>query len=226
MFLAITAFSQQESRSQSNSIANNLGNNSIEVLVFDSGELIGTPYLNEEWSEGLIIGQNQKILQYFINYNIIENRIEFSDEASLSNTKALISDNTTIIQIDGRSFQYIDFSSQIQNLKGYFEIIKGFDSVNLLLQRFEKSIVQPNDFQRTGYSSNVSKKPRIKSTSSYYFVENDKISKIQNHKKHSLDILDADKQKLLKKYIQDNDIRFEEDGKGLAKLLNYYVNLK
>jgi|GEM_PF-2862821 len=196
------------------------------VSQFVNGEIDGSPYLMDEWKQGIVLINGKFDSQYYMKYNVLEDRMEFSDNSSGQGARALAKEQSLIVQMDGRSFQYIDFSEQEGDLIGYFEIIKSFDSNNLLLKQIKKRVDQPNEIQRTGYSNASSQKPSIKTTTAFYYVEDGQVEEIQNHKKRSLRSLDDSKEKDLKMFIKDKNIDFDDDGLGLAELITYYRSIK
>jgi hypothetical protein len=200
--------------------------NTFQVSQFVTGQINGTPYLLDEWKQGLILINGKVDSQYYIKYNILEERMEFSDNVLGDGARALAKEQMLIVQLDGRSFQFIDFSEQVANLAGYFEIIKSFDAKNLLLKRVEKGLNQPNEIQRSGYATSDNQKPSITTKTAFYYVADGEIKEIQNHKKRSLKALNNTRESDLKAFIKEKDIDFDDDGNGLAELISYYRSIK
>jgi hypothetical protein len=200
--------------------------NTFQVSQFVTGEINGSPYLMDEWTQGVVLINGKVDSQYYIKYNILEERMEFSDNFSGEGARALAKEQSLIVQMDGRSFQYIDFSKQDGDLAGYFEIIKSFDAKNLLLKRVQKRLDEPNEIQKSGYATASGQKPSIRTTTAFYYVEEGKVEEIQNHRKRSLRSLDDSKEKELKTFIKKSDVDFDDDGKALAELIAFYRGIK
>jgi hypothetical protein len=196
------------------------------MLSKSSNKVEGSAYLNDDDTlmPGLVLVGSDKKATYFMRYNVLNDRIEFSENMQGENLMAMPKQEDMVIQLRADKFQYLDFSNVDSDLKGYFKIIKAFDAENLLVAKYTKELVEPDEKAKSTYSTK--QYARIVDSFDFYFIEDGDIMEVRNHKRRVLKSLDEDKEDEVKDFIKDRDIEFEDDGKGLAEVLAYYLSLK
>ncbi len=182
-------------------------------------EVIGSPYLFEDFEDGtitLVDGKNTANLQ--LNFNIYENRLEFSDAGS-------------IIAVDNRMVDRFAFN----NTGNEMEFAKGFDSRRLdntdfvqvlvggpvmLLKKYEVSFQE----NLATYGTATQKDEYI-SDERYYIHEDGETSHLRNLSERQVLRVLNDQRDELETYIGKNDID-TTNLEHLAKLIQYYNEIK
>lgn len=195
-----------------------------DLLIQSKDGLIEEYYLNQELKISTVTFPNNVIENYWMRYNIFDDRIEFAHLENKDQLKIMINDPSLIFTIEDKKFQYLNFSDQSRYSKGIFEIIKRFDDTNVLVKKYTVKTLQPEEKNSSNYSSKTG--PDIESETDFYYVENGQISKISNNKRKSTKDLDNSKQDLLNNYIKKNKVKFDDNGKGLSELITYYRSIK
>tara|TARA_R110000751_G_scaffold39719_8_gene94311 strand:+ start:4265 stop:4987 length:723 start_codon:yes stop_codon:yes gene_type:complete len=221
LFMSSLAFAQGDFSLYKNN-GNNLETNFYKKLSTnlknDRGDYTGSPFVEETLELGTFILNGGDAQVFFMRYNVLEQRIEFSETNEVETLKMLPKEDNILIQLAGKTYQYLN----VGNLPtGYYEIAKTFDEDTLLLVQHEKTIYKAE--QRNSYNS--SQKSKLKSSEKIYFLYNKDAIEIENHKKRSVKAFPNSTQSQLKTYIKENNIKFNDDYKGLIALINKYINL-
>jgi hypothetical protein len=221
LFMSSLAFAQGDFSLYKNN-GNNLETNFYKKLSTnlknDRGDYTGSAFVEENLELGTFILNGGDAQVFFMRYNVLEQRIEFSETNEVDTLKMLPKEDNILIQLAGKTYQYLN----VGNLPtGYYEIAKTFNEDTLLLVQHEKTIykaVQSNSY-------NSSQKSKLKSSEKIYFLDNKNAIEIENHKKRSVKAFPNSTQSQLKTYIKENNIKFNDDYKGLIALINKYINL-
>jgi hypothetical protein len=221
LFMSSLAFAQGDFSLYKNN-GNNLETNFYKKLSTnlknDRGDYTGSAFVEENLELGTFILNGGDAQVFFMRYNVLEQRIEFSETNEVDTLKMLPKEDNILIQLAGKTYQYLN----VGNLPtGYYEIAKTFNEDTLLLVQHEKTIykaVQSNSY-------NSSQKSKLKSSAKIYFLDNKNAIEIENHKKRSVKAFPNSTQSQLKTYIKENNIKFNDDYKGLIALINKYINL-
>jgi hypothetical protein len=193
--------------------------NTITTTQNESRDLIGSPFIEEALQKGTLFLSGTDTQDFFMRYNVLEQRAEFSDNNDVTTLKILPKEDRFVIQIDDKIYQYLS----LEYLKpDYYEIIKTFDENTLLLVRHTKNIIKIE--QKNSYTRNI-QKARILSKVKIFFLHQDKAIELDNHKKRSIKAFPGSTQSQLKTYIKKNKIKFNDDYKGLIALINKYITL-
>lgn len=196
----------------------NLFQNSSVVVGDDLRDYKGSPYIDENLVEGVITLGNGNQQVYFMRYNVLDERIEFSQKNDPKTLKALPKIKDLVITLSGKTYQYLNIDSLPA---GYFEIIKAFDKDTFLLVNHSKRIQE----SQSKNSYNSSQRSRLVSNQKIFFLSKEKVVKIDNHKKRSLNAFPESKQSDLKDYIKENKIKFSDDYKGLVAVISKYLTM-
>lgn len=196
----------------------NLFQNSSVINGEDSRDYKGSPYIDEKLVEGLITLGNGSQQVFFMRYNVLDERIEFSQDKDPKTLKALPKIKDLVITLSGKTYQYLNIDGLPA---GYFEIVKAFDKDTFLLVNHSKRIQESQS--KNSYSS--SQRSRLISNMKVYFLSKGKVIKIDNHKRRSLNAFPESKQSELKDYIKKNKIKFTDDYRGLTALITKYLTM-
>jgi hypothetical protein len=221
LFMSSLAFAQGDFSLYKNN-GNNLETNFYKKLSTnlknDRGDYTGSPFVEGNLELGTFILNGGDAQVFFMRYNVLEQRIEFSETNEVDTLKMLPKEDNILIQLAGKTYQYLN----VGNLPtGYYEIAKTFNEDTLLLVQHEKTIYKAE--QSNSYNS--SQKSKLKSSEKIYFLDNKNAIEIENHKKRSVKAFPNSTQSQLKTYIKENNIKFNDDYKGLIALINKYINL-
>jgi hypothetical protein len=186
-------------------------------------DFTGSPFIEENLQPGTLLLKGGKVGEgeapvYYMRYNVLEQRIEFSSTNDLESLKMLPKNSSIVVHLDGKTYQYIN----INNLTaGYYEIVNEFDEHNQLVVGHIKNVHKVE--QQNSYNS--SQKSRIRSSKRVYFLNNKNTVEIENHKRKSIKAFSTSSQSVLKKYIKQNNIKFDDDYQGLIAVINKYLAL-
>lgn len=182
-------------------------------------EVIGSPYLFEDFEDGtitLVDGKNTANLQ--LNFNIYENRVEFSDAES-------------IIAVDNRMVDRFAFN----NTGNGMEFAKGFDSRRLdntdfvqvlvdgpvmLLKKYEVSFQE-----NVATYGTATQKDEYISNERYYIHEDGETRYLRNLSERQILRTLNNHRDELETYISENNIDTENTD-HLARLLRHYQEIK
>ncbi|AUC78552.1 hypothetical protein CW736_03685 [Nonlabens sp. MB-3u-79] len=196
----------------------NLYQNTTATINQSNLTYSGNPFIEEDLKEGIVtIGEDNKQV-FFMRYNVLNERIEFSKTNDVATLKALPKIEDLVILLEGKTYQYIESG----NLPaGYYEIVKAFDADTFLLVEHDKNIMEVE--QKSSYNSG--QKSKIRSSETIFFFDNKNAIEIDNHKKRSVNAFPESTQSELKSFIQDNKIKFNDDYKGLIAIIDKYITL-
>jgi len=221
---SVTSVAQQQLR-------NNVSNESISIsgnaiTQFQRNEITGNPYLFDDWKSAVVILSGDNSNACLVNYNVLKERMEFTDMSKSDVVKSLPLDNSIVINIDNRKFQYLKSNNPETVPSNYFEVIHEFDSNHRLLKLHSKTLDESLVSVKSGYSTtNLKQQPSIQSYSALFMANGENFTLIENHKRRIVKSLDESKKDELKSYIKNQDIDFDDDLEGLIKVLEYYISL-
>ncbi len=163
----------------------------------------GNVFLNEEWSDVEIFGNQGQSFVTKGKYNVHADELQFLD--AKKNIKGISAGKIKGFMINGRVF----LSKQDENLTANFYQILSFGKLELLIKH-KTTLVTVNDNPLLG-SANGDKKIAL-SEKLYYVDENDSVHKLPKGKKKILEIM-KDKKTAMKKAIDEGslNLRKKED---------------
>ncbi|WP_194851726.1 hypothetical protein [Nonlabens antarcticus] len=191
------------------------------VNLKSGDKLEGNPYLNDTLTYGIVYRNGDPFANYYMRYNVLNDQIEFSSTSDGVELEAMPNDLSMAYEFNGSRFQYFDFSNKIN---GIFEVLNIFTDSDFLIKKHMKSIYKPDKQDVNSYYSG--RDPKISTKAKFYYVEDGKAIEVENNKNKVTKNLDNSNKNELKKFIKENDLNFDEDGMGLAKLLKYYSSIK
>jgi hypothetical protein len=175
----------------------------------------GSPYLSDEWQEGMVKLHNGNIYHGVkLKYNQIDQELTFRNQKGEAQ---LFVQPVVEFELNKRLFRKgypaIDGTSSPNT---FYEVLE--DGPTQLLKRTSKKIIE-----ETPYSSATKVKSVVESHSLYIANKEGRLNKIKKDKKSLLGVL-PEKSSELEKYVKDSrlDLRQEAD---MAKLVAYYNSL-
>jgi len=218
LFATTAAFSQtSQEEITSEDLRNLVRYDMIEAV--QATETIGSPYLFEDFKEGVITlvdGKNTANLQ--LNFNIHENRVEFSDAGG-------------IIAVDNEMVERFVFD----NAANKMVFSKGFDSRRLNNSDFVQILVDGPvkvlkkyevSFQENIASyGTATQKDEYISNQRYYIHEDGETKRIRSlSERQVLKTLNGHQDEL-KSYINENNLNIENT-EHLTRVIRYYNEIK
>ena len=90
-------------------------------LKNNRGDYTGSPFLEEKLELGALILNGGDAQVFFMRYNVLEQRIEFSETNDVETLKMLPKEDNIVIQLNGKTYQYLNVGDLPT---GYYEIVK------------------------------------------------------------------------------------------------------
>lgn len=191
------------------------GHNKLVVGDHRIAGVVGSPYLNDEWSKGTITLHNGQIIEDLpMKYNVYLKEMHYQADNNVYVLGA--PDSVLFINLGDRRFMYLPFEEKKTNTqKDYFELITG--NVSQLLVRHTITRLESN----YNIALNAGEKnDRLEPKSDYYLRKDNAILLIDK-KGESLYQLLADKSKEIRKFVSDNRLSFNR-GEDLKRIVEYY----
>ncbi|MGB3590170.1 MAG: hypothetical protein WBA16_00660 [Nonlabens sp.] len=226
LFLVALAYGQGVTRTVApNSLDFNLYQNQGASINDESAlGYSGTAFLNKELTQARLIVNGGNTQVFFMRYNILEDRMEFSPKKNISNLKAMPKSSDIVINLQGKRFQFLNASLKNNNRSGYYEIIHAYDENTLLVIKHKKSILEREGSQSSMYSMKT--RSTLKDSKELFLFEDNNLTELSNNKKRLLKILPKEYKKALSTFIKDNKIKFNDDYRGLTATIKQYLALK
>ena len=140
LFVSYTNFSQETDTEE-----NFIRTNSIKSFDFRSKDLVGSTYINSEFLQAKIKGDDKiyslRFNAYFDEMEVLKNNEEFSLQKTFNSPITFLNSN--------KIYQIFEYYLNGKETKGYFVVLTKGEKVNLLLQEKIKYVeeVEP----KTGY---------------------------------------------------------------------------
>ena len=180
----------------------------------DSGKLITTYFLYDEWQDNctvIIKGKRLKLSK--VNFKIATSEFllnEGKNSAFSFNTR-----NIDLITIDARRFKYRMYNGKNK----FFEILHENKKGLSFLRGYSIRILPKSNIGALNRPYDV-KKREVK----LFILKGEKLSVIKLKKKKILKLLDKKKHSQVLEYVKKNKFSFKNES-DLIKILNYYNNL-
>ena len=185
------------------------------------GEIIGSTYLEEEWSKGeLTFNNGEKLTHAKVRYDIEMDQFQILiDNGKAINQYEGFDVKEVLFTRDSKTRKFIYCRSCDSSLSAilFEEIIDG----NLgLLKRTELSVKDPTYIAAKDMGD---RNAYILKKQSLYMKSGDKLTKLTKNNNWNLSKF-PDKQKEMKSYASKNKLKFKEES-DLVKLINYYNSI-
>ncbi len=197
-------------------------------LVVDTPDNVisGSYYFSETFEQGTIsyLNDNSKVASGFFVYDILDDRIVMSPFKDGSNAFYIVPDKNIVVDFSGRSFQYKEYQLEGENKKSFVEIVSNLEG------EFMLGVVHTAKIENRSLAGNSSYAPRpaLLANKSIQFIlidSNGVAVELENNKEPLLASVSKKHRPLLKEYIESNNIRFEDDYKGLIAVARHYASL-
>jgi hypothetical protein len=183
----------------------------------DGIEVIGTPYLNETFTQGEVIFDQGARKAVPLRYNIYKDWIEYQQD---NQTYILDADfRIKEVTFDENTFVVGEYPGKRKSRLGYFKLLDS-GKVSLL----SKQLVLYKEYQQAQALQSSSSPPKYtRAADQFYFkIESGELQKIDNIK--SMVASFPDKQDLLMEYVKKEKISAKKE-EDLRRLFAYYHSL-
>jgi len=185
-------------------------------------EVIGDPYLVNEWRSGFVILENNQKASATLKYDNYDNILLFQGKSgetlqlkgdfkgfTLDNTNNDLSNLNPLVFVNGFPNEGKQTPATLYQLIG--------DGKVKLLKYYKKNIYEHNE-----YASAIITRT-FKSSQAYFVFSNNQLSEIQPNKKAILKLF-SDHAAQSESYLKENNINFKSDA-DLQKLFKWYNSL-
>lgn len=173
----------------------------------------GNVFLNEEWSDVEIFGNEGQSFTTKGKYNIHADELQFLD--ATKSVKGIQAGKIKGFVMNGKVF----LAKQDENLRYNFYQVLSFGKLELLL-KYQTTLVTTNDNPLLG-SANGDKKIMI--SEKLYYANEDGIAKLPKGKKKVLEIM-KDKKTAMKKAVEDSSLNLRKQ-KDLVVAFDIYNSM-
>jgi hypothetical protein len=193
------------------------------MQLTEPGEVDGDPFLFEKYmpAEIIFVGTDQKPINMYLNYNIYGNLMKMvSSDEDKDQVRMLPRASNFDILIENKRFRYIDFKVDNSYVESYVEILDSYENGDLLILHRTKEIQKSTS---NGSSYSLTTNDRYKSDDVFYYIKSDGTAvEMENSKRKITKNLTSKVEDMVKDYIKDKNIKFEDDLKGLKGVARYY----
>jgi hypothetical protein len=214
----ITAFGQTSQEEITTEDLRNIVRHDV-IEGVQATEVIGSPYLFDDFEEGMITlvdGKNTANLQ--LNFNIYENRVEFADQGSIIAVNNEMVDKFIFNNSGSEMVFAKGFDSRRLNDSDFVQVIG--DGPVKFLKKYEVSFQE-----NVATYGTATQKDEYISNERYYIHEDGETSRLRNLSERQLLRTLNDHQDELESFIDENSLDIEKLD-HLAKLIQYYNEIK
>ncbi len=211
----------QFSHAQGPGVLIDVNSDGVNYTGFTSDKIKGSPYLNSEWTQGIVRMTDGKIYKDFeLNYDQINDRVIFIGENKALQYFADPVKEFTLINKSNQSRSIRTFRNGFPNIDkstslSFFEILS--EGKATLIKHAGKKMVE----ERGAGSINISK--QIIEISKYYIVKNDNYIRVKKDKNLIIEVL-KDRETEVRKFIAEHELTLKTDDE-LVKVIDFYNSL-
>jgi|GEM_PF-2124500 hypothetical protein len=190
-------------------------------------DVVGTKYLIEGYNLGkvVIVDSDEKPSDCFIAYDVLKGVMSVSYQSNGADSFYLTQARNVEVSFDNRSFRYMDFSFNGIQRSNYVELLARLEKGFTLGVLHTKAIGNRDIGSYNTYSS--ARAPRVITKTELVLIDKDGVAvNFQNSKRTVLKNIPDMYQSQVKSYIKSNNIRFQDDYKGLVAVAKYYASIK
>ncbi|MGJ8683792.1 MAG: hypothetical protein ACSHWW_04175 [Nonlabens sp.] len=226
--LALAVFAVQFASGQSSLTVDDLDlyqNQNVRIGTKSfSDDVEGSPYYTEEFVlASMSMDGAESSGNAYVRYDIYSDVMEIASLKDGSDKSFAMQDSRITIDFGDKTFRYMTFSRNGNEVSGYLEILTETNGQTLAV-RHSKEVKTTELTGASGYQRQ--KPPRFADTIEFFLIDADgKAVKFENHKKKILKGLTDDKAKQVKQYIKENKIKFDDSYRGLIAVAKYYSEL-
>ncbi len=178
--------------------------------------VLGSPYLNEEFQIGTVTIKGSESYQTYVRYNAFNDEIEMRNG---NTTSAVMKRNYITVNLAGEVFSIHPYDADGALKQGYFNALnKG--SMQLLRRR----TVELKEGSAASSSYSQDKPPKFELKQSYYLTKDgEKAKMVRLNKKGILNAL-SDRSTKVNAFVKKNKLKLKSEVE-VIKLLDYYNSL-
>jgi len=185
-------------------------------------DVSGSPYLVDSWNEGFIRFSSGRVASQFkIKFDCINNKVVLQFNGSTFHTESKVRDFVIYTKSGGnrdsmvfrKGFPVTDKANE----ETFYEILEDGKSTLLCLHFKQIS-------EETQFASKVIYR-RIKDETQYYLLQNGKMTDLPMDKLIIVQQFPAEHQEAIRKYIGDQQLKFNRGNEDFEKLVRYYNSL-
>ena len=189
----------------------------FKLVEKESGELSkisGSPYLNSDFTRGMLVMDGEDPLPVFIRYDVPDEIMEVKLNEEDSEVYFLPRDENSVYKIGLENFKLMKVPTQEGDVFGYFNVLYDGENVRLL-KKYKAELSEPVK-ARTGYDKD---KPAEIEIEKYYYLTlpNTLAKKVETSHRKVERSFDDDK---ILKYLKQNKIKDEKDLISLAGFID------
>jgi hypothetical protein len=175
----------------------------------------GDPFLFENYvpAEVTFVGTDKEAIQLSLNYNIYADLMKMENsEDKNGEVRILPKASNFDILMNNKRFRYIDFNHNKKHIESYVEILESFESGGFLA------------LHRTKVIQKIGRKFQEKTTF-YYIGANGSSIKLENNKQNVTKEMSGKAENMVKNYIKEKNIKFDDDLRALKGVARYYSSV-
>ncbi|NJY63719.1 hypothetical protein HC174_13290 [Salinimicrobium sp. CDJ15-81-2] len=211
VFLAVAGLNAQVSGGINDGL--NYGFTLIPTIDNSVEEVEGSPYLDENFSRGVVHIEGKEPLEVYLRYNVVEERMEIKTNIQSPRIYQLPAGNRAVYELGNKTFLLDKISSEGKTVYGYF--IKLFDGKNYRLLKKPVAHYTEGEKASTGYGKN--KPGRITIKEEYFVIPNS--GGAVHVRPKSKDIKNAFGEEA-KEYLKNNEVKSELDLQNFVAFLD------
>lgn len=195
------------------------GNSPLQILTFDNTPeaFTGSPYVEKDFVNGVIMDSDGKTHPAFLRYNTVEDVVEVKLALSEPNTFVLPKLKNISYRMNGYTYVLDSFrTDKGETMEGYF--MNYFDGKKVKFYARPLPDVTQAEKAKTGYEKDKPAHLSIK-TDYYLSVNNGPLISVKLKEKDFKNALPASKE--IDKYFKDNKVKTVED---YSKVLEWFDN--
>ncbi len=194
--------------------------NPLEARKIDLNNVKGSPYENEEYTQGKLIDEvtNQE-KNCFFRYNAFTDEVEIKND-NKTETESMLKSKGIYILSEGKEYRYNNYVTTDNQL---------FNQISICLLKekpfsIHKYVIKEFVPEKKAQTSLEQDKPARLRTKDYYFIErNGTLIPIEIHKKTLVKSIPSH-QKEVEKFIKSNKLKLKSEA-DLVKVITYYNSL-
>lgn len=197
-------------------------------LVTDTPPIFsGSFYFYDSFKKGKImdskVGANP--VECYLIYNVFRDIMIMSFSIDGEDSAPLKREQHISVSLDGRNFKHLQYTLDGKSRNTYVEVLEEFTNNYILGVVHTKT----TDFREVAGNSSYASRPPILVRTDYEFVligPDGNAKRLKNNEESLISGFDNLYQSKMRDYIEANNIRFEDDYKGLIAVARHYASIK
>jgi len=184
---------------------------------YSIGGTSGTPYLNQEWIEGVIIMKDNSVITgNKFRYNIYTQQMQFTnnlDTMAIANPEEI-----KLVRFADKEFIYANFYQKDELKQGYFELLKEGECSVLKRWIVSYHLVEGETHQRMDISGD--KQEFIRECNCFLKFGNNPARELENRKKDFIACFEEDSQSI-SAFMKQGKLKYKNQD-DLLEIVDYY----